>query len=171
MKKNIIRRILTIFVVPVLCLVLPVLLSDKFQSFVGKKAVDAVSSSSIVIEQPSGECTVFINKKLHRDKEKLAVWQEFFEGREIPVIFEDITCAVPVADVAGLEMAASFQSRLPEHQMEIEREDTTLLLSKAEYEKVDVLLLSKEFVKAFGAESLYDGKHFAVIHVQGTVNK
>ena len=113
--------------------------------------VDVVSSATVVIDQPSGAYAVLINRDLHPDEEKLATWEAFFSGEEIGYLFEDISCTVADTDAAGLELARSFQSRLPENQMSIRLEDITLMLSKAQHGRFDVILMSREMYEACGA--------------------
>ena len=125
--------------------------------------VDAVTSASVILEKPSGEYIVVINQSFHPDKEKLYAWRDFFEGREIPVIFEDISCVVGASDSTGYEMARSFQSRLPENQMGIRTENPALMLSKADYGRFDVLLLSKEAANAYDFSELYDEDGYIII--------
>ena len=79
----------------------------------------------------------------------------FFRGEEVSVIFEDISCSVATGDTGGQELARSFQSRLPENQMRIQTEDVTLLLSRADHGKFDVIVLSKEFADSYAAETAY----------------
>ncbi|MBQ7565002.1 MAG: hypothetical protein IJT16_13565 [Lachnospiraceae bacterium] len=105
-----------------------------------------------------------INQALHPNEEKLSAWRDFFEGREIPVIFEDISCVVGASDSTGYEMARSFQSRLPENQMRIRTENPALMLSKADYGKFDVLLLSKEAADVYNVSELYDEDGYIIIH-------
>ncbi len=164
MKKIVIHIFFTIGILFV-CLGIPILMSDGFSSWIHGGDTDAVSSATSVVEQPSGACTVFINRSAHPDEETLAKWCDFFEGKEIPVLFEDITCGVISNDQMGLEMAQSFQSRLPEHQMTIAKEDGVLLLSKAEFGKFDVLLISDEIAGAMRADTLYSDEEIQVVHV------
>ncbi len=73
------------------------------------------------------------------------MWESFFRGEEIDFLFEDITCTVASQDALGLELAKSLQSRLPENQMTVKREDAILVLSKIDYGRYDVILFSREF--------------------------
>lgn len=106
---------------------------------------DSVSSATVVVEQPSGAYVVLINRDRHQNAENLAVWESFFRGEEIDFLFEDITCTVASQDALGLELAKSLQSRLPENQMTVKREDAILVLSKIDYGRYDVILFSREF--------------------------
>jgi galactitol-specific phosphotransferase system IIB component len=56
-----------------------------------------------------------------------------------------------MGDTGALTMAQSFQSRLPEKQMSIQTEDATLLMSRADQGKYDIIILSKEFAKSYDA--------------------
>ena len=129
---------------------------------------DVVSSASVILDTPSGNYVVLINKNFHTNEETLATWEDFFAGKEIDYIFEDISCAVASGDGNGQTMAESYQSRLPENQMKLRQEDGTLLLSKAEHGKFDVIVLSKEFADASLASTAY-GDSVAVIEVKGAV--
>ena len=111
---------------------------------------DAISGATAVIDAPSGEFVVLLNRDALTED---AFWEKFFSGQEVDFCFEDIACQVPGNDAAALEMARSFQSRLSEHQMTIRQEDATLLLSKADHGKFEVLLLSKEFAVQSHAET------------------
>lgn len=124
-------------------------------SYIQKKmsGVDAVSSASVIIDQPSGAYVVLINRDRHPNTENLATWEAFFRGEEIGFLFEDISCVVADTDAAGLELARSFQSRLPENQMKVRTEDMTLMLSKAQHGIYDVMVFSREFYDACGAEN------------------
>lgn len=133
---------------------LPLLQTGVLTRFLGGQGPDALTAATVTIEQPSGAYVVLINKENHKDSGKLAVWKKFFSGQEIDYIFEDISCVVADSDAAGLELARSFQSRLPENQMLLRTEDTTLMFSKAKYGRFDVMILSKE---------MYDAHHTAVI--------
>ena len=112
--------------------------------------VDTLSSATVVIEQPSGEYVVLINTDRHTNKENLATWETFFKGEEIGFLFEDISCVVADSDAEGLELARSFQSRLPENQMTLRKEDAVLMLSKVKHGLFDVALLSKEVYDLYG---------------------
>lgn len=122
-------------------------------------SVDVVSSASLVLEQPSGEYVVLINRNLHPDADALEDWITFFSGTagedELLIIFEDIGCSVASADAGGIELANSFRSQLPENQMKVMEEDATLLLSRADEGLFDVLILSKEFADLYHAETAY----------------
>lgn len=129
--------------------------------------VDAVSSASVILDQPSGAYTVLINRDLHRDAENLKTWEAFFSGEEIGFLFEDISCAVADTDAAGLELAKSFQSRLPENQMKIRLEDSTLMLSKAQHGRFDVILMSREMYEASGASPEKKAERVDLVEADG----
>ena len=143
------RHVLIITIAIVILVVLP-LYSTGF--FSGDYGVDAIASATIIIEQPSGDYVVMINPDLHLDEEKLDTWKSFFSGQEIDFLFEDISCTVADIDADGIEIAKSFQSRLPENQMTVRTEDITLMLSKAMADKYDVIILSKEIFDAYKAD-------------------
>ncbi|MCR4833708.1 MAG: hypothetical protein K5900_09030 [Butyrivibrio sp.] len=128
---------------------------------------DVISSATVVIEQPSGAYVVIINKDFHHDEENLEIWKNFFGGEEIDFLFEDISCVVADCDAAGLELAKSFQSRLPENQMSIRIEDITLMLSKADYGKFDVIVMSKEVYDAYSAQTVEEYEQSVVLEEEG----
>ncbi|MBR1930594.1 MAG: hypothetical protein IJ833_03830 [Lachnospiraceae bacterium] len=162
---KVIRHVCIIIAALLLTLGLPFFTSDYFAAKVGAHGVDAVTGASVMIEKPSGEYLVFINEMLHPDEDKLAAWCDFFEGRDVSYIFEDISRFVANGDITGMEAALSFQSRLPENQMKITGEDATLLLSKAEYSKFDVIIMSKEFAQAYGVQSIYETQGVRICRV------
>ena len=128
---------------------------------------DAVSSASTVIEQPSGAYAVFINRDHHTDDEALAVWTDFFSGREIDYLFEDISCVVADSDSFSLELAESFRSRLPENQMTIRSEETTLFISKLEAGIYDVAIVSEELYEEYLSADDFDPSETLVIKEDG----
>lgn len=146
-----------------LILGLPFLCTDYCRSLVnGAGSVDATSSASLVIDKPSGNYVILINRDYHKNKENLALWEQFFRGEEVSFIFEDIACSTAKGDAGGAEMARSFQSRLPENQMSIRAEDATLLMSRADHGKFDIIILSKEFADGYAAKTAY-GENVEVI--------
>ena len=127
----------------------PFMMTDYYKGLFSSNEVDAVSSPSVVIDKPSGNYIVLINTRLHKDKSKLDQWISFFSGEETDIIFEDIACTVAEGDAKGLEMAQSFQSKLPENQMKIKEEEAVLVVSRAEEGKFDILLMSKDFADSY----------------------
>jgi hypothetical protein len=134
----------------VLLLGIPFLKTDYFKKW-SNEDVDAVTSASVVIEQPSGEYVVLINRDMHTDEDNLNTWISFFSGEEISYLFEDISCSVIEGDAGALTMARSFQSRLPEKQMSVQTEDATLLMSRADNGKYDIIIISREYAESYGA--------------------
>ena len=114
---------------------------------------DAVSSASVILDQPSGNYVVMINKNMHTDTDKLNDWVSFFSGGDVLYIFEDICAGCALGDAGGIEMAESFRSRLPENQMKARSEDVTLLLSRADADLYDIIILSEEFAHTYHAET------------------
>ena len=143
----------------------PYFCSDAFRARI--TGTDAVSSASVIVEQPSGEYLVYINLDRHTDQENLALWYDFFEGREITYLFEDISCGTASGDTGGHTCAESFRSRLPENQMQVRTEDPVLLLSKAEHGRFDIIILSKETADAYAADRLAEMDNVGVIAVKG----
>ncbi|MBQ9030994.1 MAG: hypothetical protein IJ106_06010 [Parasporobacterium sp.] len=116
---------------------------------------DAVSSASVILDKPSGRYVMLINRDFHPDTATLDDWITFFEGGEILYIFEDIAVSVAEIDAGGIELANSFRSKLPENQMQVKKEDITLLLSRADHGLYDMILLSEEIARAYHAETAY----------------
>lgn len=162
--KNVFRHLLVIILLMVITIGLPVYATGYPQRVLS--GVDAVSAATVILDQPSGAYVVLLNRERHTDEEKLATWVDFFGGKEIGFLFEDISCVVAVGDAAGLELAKSFQSRLPENQMSLRTEDATLLLSKVEYGKFDVVLMSKEAFEAYRAENLLEIDGVEVVEME-----
>ena len=136
-------------------------------------SADVVSSASVVLDQPSGEFVVLINKELHKNQENLDKWIKFFSGDvaedEILVIFEDVSCSVAETDSTGVDLAESFRSQLPENQMQVKQEDVTLVASRADNGFFDILVMSKEFADAYSLETAY-GDNVQVINVVSSDN-
>lgn len=109
---------------------------------------DTVSSASVILAQPSGRYVIMLRDQLHPDGENVKAWIHFFKGEETGAIFEDIACSVAAGDAGAQEMARSLQSRLPENQMKILVEDDTLLVSRVESGKYDMMIMSEEFAEA-----------------------
>ena len=134
-------------------------------------SLDAVSGASVVLDEPSGEFVILINKNIHTDREALSDWVRFFsdeaEDDELVIIFEDISCSVAQTDAAGVEMAESLRSQLPENQMKIEKEDATLIMSRADSGLFDMILLSKEYADVYHAETAYKDT-VQVIEIKGS---
>ena len=134
---------------------LPFFTSDYFAAQVS--GVDVTSSATVILDAPSGDYVVLINQAMHPDREKLEDWTDFFSGEEVSYIFEDISCSVADGDSAGLEMARSYQSRLPENQMKLSSAASTLLLSRIGADQFDIVVMSKEFADSYGVtEDLTD---------------
>ena len=163
---KVIRHIVIIIVALLMILGIPFTRTSYFAQLRSGNP-DAAATASVIIDQPSGEYVVLINEDLHTNADNLAIWKDFFAGKEIPFLFEDIVCTVGSIDGGGLGMAQSYQSRLPENQMKIRQEDITLMLSKAEYKRFDIIVMSKEFAEMFGASTLYEKEGIHAIMVGG----
>ena len=162
---KLIRHVVIVCIALLLLVGIPVYQTGYIQ---GKfSGTDTISSATVIVEQPSGEYVVLINPALHTNADNLAIWVSFFQGKEIDYLFEDISCAVADSDSAGLEIAKSFQSRLPENQMRLHTEDPTLMLSKAKYGKFDVILLSKEVADIYKASYGMDRKRTVILEEGG----
>ena len=143
----------------IVCVCLAVMIGIPFlylYSGSGADGTDAVTGASVVIDKPSGDYIVIINRKKRKDDETLKIWRDFFNGEEISVVFEDIVCHVAKSDPAGYSMATSFKSRLPENQMKVVSEDGTLMMSKAENGNYDIIIMSKEASDIYNIDNLIE---------------
>ena len=163
---NIVRHILVVTAGTAVLLGVPFLTSDYFKELVNGDA-DAVSGASVVIDKPSGKYDVIINLDKHTDSENLELWRSFFKGEEVSFIFEDIKCTASQNDAGGIQLAENYMTRLPENQMTFSTEDPTLMLSKAEHGKFDVIVISEEIADIYKASTLYDMDNIEVIQVKG----
>ncbi|MBR1554639.1 MAG: hypothetical protein IJ644_04510 [Oscillospiraceae bacterium] len=163
---KVIRHILCDMLILFLMLGLPFLRTDYCKALMNPDA-DAVSSASVIVDKPSGTYLVCINLEKHTDDEALEIWRDFFTGKEIDLIFEDIVCSVAKSDSNAGTLAENYQSRLPEHQCEIRKEDVTLMLSKAEHLKFDILVMSQEIADFYHADTLRSMPEIEIIQVQG----
>jgi hypothetical protein len=159
------KHILVVLAGVALLLGLPFLTTDYARNL-GSGHTDAVSSASVIIDQPSGNYIVLINQDLHTNQENLNTWVRFFSGEEISYLFEDISCSVAAGDAGALTLAQSFQSRLPEKQMSIRTENATLLMSRADCGKYDIIILSREFAETYEM-NITDGASATRIDVTG----
>ena len=150
----------------VLLLGVPFLCSDSFRRLISSDP-DAVTSATTVLDAPSGDYVVLINRSRHPNAENLSVWHDFFEGKEIGILFEDIECGILNGDKGGLDMARSCQSRLPENQMKLIQSDPVLLLSKADNGRFDIIIMSSEAAERYGAESVENKTDADVIRMKG----
>ncbi len=163
---HIIKHIISDIMILFLMLGVPFLQTDYAKALLSSDP-DAVSSASVIVDKPSGMYLVLMNLHQHVDAEALEIWRDFFSGKEIDLIFEDITCSVVSGDVNARTLAENYQSRLPEHQCEIKSEEAALLLSKAKYLKFDILVISQEFADSYHIENLLAMPEIEVIQVQG----
>ncbi len=162
---KVIRHAATVLAAVLLLVGVPVCRTGYFQAKMS--GTDAISSATLIIDQPSGAYVVLINRERHPNPDNLSVWEDFFRGEEIGYLFEDISCVVADSDAGGLELARSFQSRLPENQMSIRLEDVTLMLSKARFGRYDVMLMSREFYDACGAAADSEAGTAVLIEAEG----
>ncbi|MBR1591562.1 MAG: hypothetical protein IJ666_00915 [Ruminococcus sp.] len=161
-----IRHIIVITAGTFILLGVPFLTSDYFRGILNG-GTDAVSGASVTVDKPSGEYDVIINLDKHTDSENLSLWRDFFSGEDVSFIFEDIKCTSAKGDAGGIQLAENYMTRLPENQMILKTEDPTLMLSKAEYGKFDVIVISREIADIYKASSVYDMDNIEVIHVRG----
>ena len=165
-----VRHIAVFVIAMALMLGLPFFTSDYFKARVN--GADAVTGATTALDAPSGEYVVVINLDKHTDQAALDCWREFFETgecEELYSVFEDLSCTVSSGDPTGLEMAKSFQSRLPENQMTLRTEDGIMMLSKAEKGRFDVIVMSKEFCDKNSGSRITDRTNALLLNVKGEV--
>ncbi len=120
-------------------------------------AVSSATAQTVSAGDMEGKWVVLINRELHDKAGTTADWQTFFTFSDnTPLIMEDITCKVAEHDAGGLDTARKYQARLPENQIKIVQEAGTMLVSKAELMRFDVIILSEAAANAYGAQTLYD---------------
>lgn len=118
--------------------------------------VSGATAQSVSAEDIEGKWVVLINRAIHDKSGTTADWQKFFTFSDnVPLIMEDITCKVAQGDSGGIETAKKYQARLPENQMKIVQEACTMLISKAELMRFDVIILSEAAANACRAQTLY----------------
>lgn len=148
-----------------LLLVFPPLTTGYLHAWLTGQSVDSISSATTTLAQPSGNYVIFINEDLH-DADSLQTWTTFFTDYEnFTFSMENIACAAARGDQGAVDMAASFQSQLPENQMQLTIENPTVLLSRMQYGKYDMVLMSQEFIDSYG--NVDGGKHCTILHVTG----
>lgn len=166
MMKNIVTHIGICAGCIVLLLIFPPLQTGYLQRVLSGQNIDTISSATTTLAQPSGNYVIFINTDLH-DADSVKTWTTFFTDYDnFSFSMENIACAVASGDSGAQDMAASFQSQLPENQMQLTVENPTLLLSRMAYGKYDMVLLSQEFIDSYG--NVDGGKDCKVLHVSGT---
>lgn len=144
---------------------IPYLNTDHFKRQISGD-VDAVSAATTILAAPSGNYVVLINKALQFPNDKIEDWEMFFRGEETDLLFDDVTLAVAMGDTGGMDMARSYQSRLPENQMTLQTVDPIMLLSKADAGRVSFAVMSKEAADAYQAENAAQNPDMEVIEVQ-----
>ena len=166
---RIIKHILIVLAGVVIIVGVPLLCTGYIGSLISG-STDAVAGASVVLDEPSGEFIILLNKDFHPDESTVNDWVRFFSKDfgedELLIIFDDISCSVPAADTAGAEMADSLRSQLPENQMKVVKEDITLIASQADAGLFDVILMSKEYADSCHLETAIK-ENVQVIEVMG----
>jgi len=115
-------------------------------------AVSSATAQTVSAKDMEEKWVVLINRELHDKSGTTADWQKFFAFSDnVPLIME-----VAEGDASGLDTAKKYQARLPENQMKIVQEAGTMLVSKAELTRFDVIILSETAENTYGAQTLYD---------------
>lgn len=149
----------------VLLLGITPLATGTLQALLSGQSLDSISSATTTLAKPSGDYVIYINASLH-DAESLATWTTFFTDYDnFSFSMEDVACEVARGDSGAQDMAASFQSQLPEHQMQLTVVDPTMLLSRMAYGKYDMVIMSREFVDAYGGVDA--GTDYQLLEVDG----
>ena len=164
MKNTILRWLMRVGVL-VLILGIPFTALGGF-SLIQSGGVDAVSSATSYAFNPndvSGEYVVLINDERHSDT--IDVWTAFFQGENIPVVLDDISCMICKGDEGAKSYAEICQARLPENQMKIKSENSLLLMSKGEYGKFDIIILSKEIADMYAANSISKNNNITTVNI------
>ena len=128
--------------------------------------VDAVSSASVILDAPSGNYVVLLNRSRHQKYDTAEEWADFFRGESL-VIMDDVECMVGDTDAGGFQLADSYRSRLPENQMKLRSENGLMMLSRAEAGGFDVIVMSQEFAEAYTARTVYGQDGVEVIEIGG----
>lgn len=150
---KIVRHVMIIVLSLFLIIGIPLICNAERIKNLIKKKNDAVSSATTVMqEKPSGRYFVLINKKLHTGT--LDKWKAFFKGEAADDIFEDIECTVIETDITGLETAEHYIARLPENQMSLVTENSMLAMSKLQWGKCDIFILSAEAAGVYHLETI-----------------
>ena len=108
----------------ILLIIVPFMFTDGFARMMN--GTDAVSSASEIIDKPSGNYTVLINRDRHKSETDMNAWRDFFSGGDFSIIFDDIACVTLAGDTGAVTMAQSFMSRLPENQMTTDISDPVM---------------------------------------------
>lgn len=158
MKQTILRWLLRVLSVAVCAVIIYMILIGAGYAALPSATPDAVSKATgaaVTADDMDGSYVVLFNRSLHEST--AADWEAFFSfDEDVPLIMEDITCAVAQGDAQGQEIAENYRQRLPENQMTVTQESGTLLISKAEVCRFDVIILSGTQAQALTASTLYD---------------
>lgn len=139
------------------------------QAWLSGQSLDAITAATTTLDQPSGNYVIYINTDLH-DAKSLQTWTTFFtDCDDFSFSMEDVACAVARGDSGAQDMAASFQSQLPEHQMQLTVSDPTMLLSQMANGKYDMVIMSQEFIDAH--QNVSGGSNCQVLKVSGAANE
>jgi len=163
--RTLLRHIVVCAAGVILLLGVPFLFTDGFRRMTG--GADAVSGASVIIDQPSGNYTVLINRERHKSESDMEAWREYFSGGDFTIIFDDISCVTLAGDSSALTMAQSFMSRLPENQMKVTVGNAVAVLSKAEYGRFDMILMSDEAAGSYGISGITERDDVEIIHMTG----
>ena len=139
-------------------------LTDGGKLFAG--GADAVSGATMELpDQPSGRYVIIVNRDRH--PAAMEDWTAFFEEREVGVIMEDISCLTAAADAGGVQLAERYQARLAENQMTLNRENSLLVVSRAEHGLYDVIILSEEMADSLDFSAVYARPEAVVLQIGG----
>ena len=148
---------------------IPFLNTSYFRRFAAGE-LDAVSAATTILDAPSGRYLVLINESVRLPDDRIEDWEKFFRGEETDLLFDDVTLSVASGDAGAMDMARSYQSRLPENQMTLKVEDPILMLSRAEAGRVDFAVMSMEASDFYHAEDIGSLPDMEVLKVEKTAS-
>lgn len=144
---------------------IPFTKTGMFRSLVSGKGLDAISAATTILDAPSGDYIVMINKDRQRDKEKLTAWENFFQEKDYGLLFDDAVLSAANGDVGGIDMARRYQSRLSKNQMKLHVEDPVLMLSKADAGRIEFMVMSKEASETYHADHALKQPEMEILNI------
>jgi len=152
--KSVLKHVLIVVIALIITLGVPSAIF--FDIFSDKTVADAKTGATFDLpDKPSGDFVVLINEKRHDGS--LYDWVDFFCERDYDVLMDDISCLVVSGDAHGRELADRYMARLAVNQMKITEENVMLVITKAEYALIDVVIMSKEVADAYDLTKRIEG--------------
>lgn len=144
---------------------IPFTQTGMFRNLISGKGLDAISAATTILDAPSGDYIVMINKDDHREPEKLKTWENFFLEKDYGLLFDDAVMSAANGDVGGIDMARRYQSRLSKNQMKLHVEDPILMLSKADAGRIDFMVMSKEAAETYHADHALKQPQMEILNI------